>query len=102
MTVTRMLSRKGRWWGICDNDDGKEEVVEVDNNNKTIVALGGGGRRKGGFEEPSRIEVGPGNKIQDGSGTDPGQIRDGSGTGRLPGSVPASILFLASSGTDDM
>ena len=72
--MTRMLSRKGRRWGICDDDDGKEEVVEVDNNNKTIVALGGGGRQKGGFEEPSRIEVGPGNKIRDGSGTDPGRV----------------------------
>ena len=54
MTVTRMLSCKGSWWGVHDNDDGKEEVVEVDVNDETIVASGGGGRQKSGFEEPSR------------------------------------------------
>ena len=53
MTVTRR-SHKGRRWGVHDNYDGEEEVVEVDDNNKTVVALGGGGRQKGGFEEPSR------------------------------------------------
>ena len=41
MTVVRMLSCKGRQWGVYENDDGKEEV---NNNDKTIVALGGGGR----------------------------------------------------------
>jgi len=41
MTVARMLSRKGRRWGVHENNDGKEEV---NNNDKTVVALGGGGR----------------------------------------------------------
>ena len=42
MTVSRR-------WGNCDNDDGKEEVVEVDDNDETVTASGVGGRRKGGF-----------------------------------------------------
>ena len=48
MPVVAMLSCKGSWWGVHDNDDGKEEVVEVDVNDETIVASGGGGRQKGG------------------------------------------------------
>jgi len=51
MMMMRMLSCKGRQWGVCDNDDGKEEVVEVGNN--------AGGRQKGGFEEPSRKTARP-------------------------------------------
>ena len=54
MTAAAMLSRKGRWWGVRDNDDSEEEVVEVDDSNKTAVASGGGGRRKDGFEESLR------------------------------------------------
>jgi hypothetical protein len=30
MMAMAMLSRKGRRWGIHDNDDGKEKVVEVE------------------------------------------------------------------------
>ena len=59
MTVTRMLSCKGRWWGVRDNNDGKEEGVEVDDNDETIAASGGGGRQKSGFEEPSRRTARP-------------------------------------------
>ena len=42
MTVSRR-------WGDCNDDDGKEEVVEVDDNDETVTASGVGGRRKGGF-----------------------------------------------------
>ena len=51
MTAAAMFSREGRWWGVCDNDDCKEEeVAEVDDSDETVTASGGGGRRKGGFE----------------------------------------------------
>ncbi len=58
MAVAR-LSRKGRWWGVRDNDDGKEEVVEVDDNDEAVTALGGGGRQKSEFEESSRRTARP-------------------------------------------
>ena len=35
MTAAAMLSREGRRWGVCDNDDGEEEVVEVDDSDET-------------------------------------------------------------------
>jgi hypothetical protein len=30
MSAAALLSREGRWWGDCDDNDGKEEVVEVE------------------------------------------------------------------------
>ena len=39
-TAAAMLSRGCRWWGDCDNDDGKEEEVEEDDNHMTIAASG--------------------------------------------------------------
>jgi hypothetical protein len=61
MTVAAMLSREGRQWGDCADNDGKEEVVEVelDDNDETVAALGGGGRQKGGFKESSRRTARP-------------------------------------------
>jgi len=55
MMVGAMLSScESRRWGDCDDNDGKEEVVEVDNNETTTMstppppATGGGGTHGGG------------------------------------------------------
>ena len=34
MMAAAMMSQEGRRWGDCDDNDGKEEVVEVDDNDK--------------------------------------------------------------------
>ncbi len=59
MTAAAMLSCEGRWWGIHDNNDGEEEVVEVDDSDKTVAVSRGGGRQKGGFKESLRRTVRP-------------------------------------------
>ena len=40
MTAAAMLSRKGRQRGVCDKNDGEEEVVEVDDSDETAMASG--------------------------------------------------------------
>jgi hypothetical protein len=59
MTAAAMLSHEGRRWGIRDNDDGEEEVMEVDDSNENVAVSGGGGRQKGGFEESLRRTARP-------------------------------------------
>ena len=41
MIAAGMLSCEGRPWGDCDDDDGKEKVVEVDDNDETVAASAG-------------------------------------------------------------
>ena len=41
MTLVAMLLHGGRRWGDCNDDNGKEEVVEEDYNDKTIAGSGG-------------------------------------------------------------
>ena len=38
--ASAMLSRRSRWWGDRDNDNGKEDKVEEDDNCITITVLG--------------------------------------------------------------
>ena len=37
MMAAAILSNESRQWGDCDNDDGKEEVVEVDDNDEMTM-----------------------------------------------------------------